>query len=133
MAKGKEAYEARVAELNLFGKDLARRAKSKCELCERGGETLSIVEVPPVPKDPEFEKCVMLCEGCRKAVEEPKQFAPGEQWRFLAQSVWSEFPAVQVLAVRLLRRMEDSQAWAREALETVFLDEDVETWVTESE
>ena len=75
MAKEKEAYEARVAELNLFGKDLARRAKSKCELCERGGETLSIVEVPPASKDPEFEKCVMLCEGCRKAVEKPKQFA----------------------------------------------------------
>ena len=70
MAKGKEAYEARVAELNLFGKDLARRAKLRCELCERGGETLSIVEVPPAPKDPEFKKCVMLCEsgGRAKAV-----------------------------------------------------------------
>ena len=94
---------------------------------------MSIVEVPPAPKDPEFKKCVMLCESCRKAVEAPKQFATGEQWRFLAQSVWSELPAVQVLAVRLLRQMEGSQAWAREALETVFLDEDVKRWVTESE
>ena len=68
-----------------------------------------------------------------KAVGEPKQLAPDEQWRFLAQSVWSELPAAQVLAVRLLRRMEDSQAWAREALGTVFLDEDVVRWVTESE
>ena len=83
MAKGKEAYEARVAELNLFGKDLARRAKSKCELCERGGETLSIVEVPPAPKDPDFEKCVMLCEGCRKAVEKPKQFARPTELNYL--------------------------------------------------
>ncbi len=133
MAKGREEYEARVSALNLLGKDLARRAKSKCELCERGGETLRIVEVPPAPKDPEFERCVMLCDSCREAVEDPKRFSAGEQWRFLAQTVWSEEPAVQVLAVRLLKRMQDSQAWAQEALDGVYLDESVESWVTESD
>jgi protein PhnA len=74
----------------------------------------------------------MLCKSCRLAVEDPKRFSPGEQWRFLAQSVWSELPAVQVLAVRLLKRMEASEVWAREALEGVYLEEDIEIWVTEA-
>ena len=132
MAKGREVHLARVAALQRFGKDLARRSKSKCELCERGGEALSIVEVPPIFCEPAYERCVMLCKSCRLAVEDPKRFSPGEQWRFLAQSVWSELPAVQVLAVRLLKRMEASEVWAREALEGVYLEEDIEIWVTEA-
>ncbi|MBP82788.1 MAG: phnA protein [Verrucomicrobiales bacterium] len=133
MAKGREVHLARVAALQCFGKDLARRSKSKCELCERAGEALSIVEVPPIFCEPAYERCVMLCESCRLAVEDQKRFSPGEQWRFLAQSVWSELPAVQVLAGRLLKRIEASEAWAREALESVYMEEDVEIWVTEAE
>ncbi len=133
MARGKEVHEARVSALNLLGKDLARRAKSKCELCERGGEVLSILEVPPEPKEPDFERCVMICEQCKTAISEPKRFQAGEQWRFLAQTVWSDVPPVQVLAVRLLRRQSSSQGWAREALDDLFLDDEIEAWVTESE
>jgi hypothetical protein len=39
---------------------------------------------------------------------------------------------VQVMAVRLLRRQAGSQAWAREALDTLDLDEDLEKLVTEA-
>lgn len=131
MAKGREEHQARVAHLNSFGKELARRAKSKCELCEVAGEKLLVLEVPPEPRGPEVERCVMLCEACATAVREPKKFRAGDHWRCLAQTVWSEVPAVQALALRLLKRQEDSQAWARETLETVFADEEVEALAAE--
>lgn len=132
MAKGREEHQARLAHLNSFGKELARRAKSKCELCEVAGEKLAVVEIPPEPRDPEIERCVMLCEPCATAVRESKKFQPGDHWRCLGQTVWSEVPAVQALALRLLRRQEDKQVWAREALESVFADEEVEALAGES-
>jgi len=131
MAKGREEHQARVAALQSFGKDLARRARSTCELCEEVREGLRIVEVPPAPKEPTWESCVLLCERCEKAVMAPGKIEKGEHWRCLAQSVWSEVPAVQVLATRLLRAQSDSEDWARETLDTVFLEESIENWVTE--
>ncbi len=132
MAKGKAEYEARQSALNLLGKDLARRAKSKCELCEEGGKALSVAEVPPAPKVPDIDCCVMICEDCSAAVSDPKRFRAGENWRVLTKTVWSDIPAVQVLAVRLMKRQSDSQSWAGEALDGLFLDEAVEKWVTEA-
>lgn len=132
MARGKEQHDERVAQLQRFGKDLARRARSRCELCERGGLPLSIVEVPPQPGVPDFDHCVMLCEACARAVASPKQFEAGQHWRCLAQTVWSETPAVQVLALRLLRRQALTEAWARETLEIFYVDDDIEDWVTKA-
>lgn len=133
MAKGKEEHEARVAALNTFGKDLARRAKSKCELCERGGEKLAIFEVPPVPREPDAGRCLLLCGDCADQAADSRRFRSGEQWRFLAGQAWNENPMVQVMAIRLLRRLQKSQDWAREALDGLFLDEEIETLVDQGE
>lgn len=117
--------------LNSFGKDLARRAKSRCELCERGGEKLSVFEVPPEPRQPDIDRCLLICERCREQAADLKRFKGGEHWRVLAEMAWSGTPMVQVMAVRLLRRQAGSQDWARAALDTLYLDEEVETLVTE--
>ncbi len=131
MAKGRAEHDARRAKLHSFGKDLARRAKSKCELCERAGEKLRIYEVPPEPRDPDIGRCLLLCGRCYEQADEPGRFQPGDHWRVLAGTAWSEVPMVQVMAVRLLRRQQDTQAWAREALATLDLEEGIETLVTE--
>jgi protein PhnA len=132
MSRGKEEHAARTAILHSFGKDLARRAKSKCELCERGGESLSIFEVPPAPRDPDPGRCLLLCDGCHSQAGDPRRFGAGDHWRFLAEQAWSGNPMVQVMAVRLLRRQAATQHWAREALDGLFLDEEVESVVTEA-
>ena len=44
-------------------------------------------------------------------------------------TVWSEIPAIQVASVRVLKSLEDDQPWAREVLEQVFLEPEIETWV----
>ncbi len=125
-------HETRVALLNTFGKELARRAKSKCELCEKGGEKLSIFEVPPEPRDPDLDRCLLLCETCREQSADVKRFKSGEHWRVLVEMAWSGIPMVQVMAVRLLRRQAASQDWAREALDGLYLDEEIEVLVTKS-
>ena len=131
MAKGYEVNQARVAALASFGKDLARRARSRCELCEVSGVSLSAFEAPPVSAELDIGRCLLLCGRCHEQAGNPKKFEPGEHWRCLTQTAWSEFPAVQVMAVRLLRRQADSQDWAREALEEIYLDPEIEAWASE--
>lgn len=131
MARGKEEYAARMNVLSGFGKDLARRAKSRCELCSAAGEKLSVYEVPPERPVPEFERCVLLCSRCEEAFRDPRKFEGGDQWRCLGEAAWSALAPVQVLAVRLLQRLGTSEDWAREALDGLYLDEEVEEWVTE--
>ncbi|MBK1877399.1 hypothetical protein [Pelagicoccus mobilis] len=128
MAKGLEKYQERQAALSLLGKDLTRRAGSKCELCEASGVALRPYEVPPEEEVPTLENCVFACDTCREQLENPKRMDAGH-WRCACQSVWSEVPAAQVVAARVLDRLGKEELWAREALEDVYFDEEVEEWI----
>ena len=132
MAKGYDEYQERQAAVNMLGKELARRSRSHCELCDARGVPLSVFEVPPAPTDPAAEAALFLCQECRSQLDNPRQF-DATRWRFLTERVWSELPAAQVLAVRLLRRLSDDEGWAAAALEDLYLDEDVEAWAAKGE
>ena len=127
MGKGYETHQARVAALQALGKDLARRAKSKCELTGASGVPLRPYEVPPVAAEPDLERTLLLCEACHEVLEQPKRLA-GRAWQGLAEVVWSEMPAVQVVAWRMLQCLAKREDWAREVMEEVFLDPEVEAW-----
>jgi protein PhnA len=127
MGKGFENHQARVSALQALGKDLARRAKSKCEITGAAGVPLRAYELPPVPVEPELGRILLLSEACHEVLENPKRLA-GREWQCLAEVVWSESPAVQVLAWRMLHRLSQREDWAREVLEELFLDPEVEAW-----
>ncbi len=115
-----------------MGKDLARRAKSKCEITGVGGESLFPYEVPPVPAEPDIEHTILVCERCREALENPATLA-GREWNCLSEAVWSELPAVQVTAWRMLRQIANREHWARESLEHVFLEPEIQLWADSAE
>ncbi len=125
MSKGREAHQQRIQQVNAFGKELARRSKSRCELCGEN-TSLSIYEVPPV-NEPDLHHCVMICENCRNQIEGKQRLEPNH-WHNLTQSVWSEVPAVQVLAVQMLQRLKN-EGWAQDLLDEVYLEPDVQAWV----
>lgn len=127
MAKGYEINQARIWALRGMGKDLARRAKSKCELTGVSGVPLQPYEVPPVPADPDFERTILVSDICLQALERPDSLA-GQEWRCLAEAVWSSLPAVQVAAWRMLRVLATREDWARTALDNVFLDPEIAEW-----
>lgn len=127
MGKGYETHQARVTALQALGKDLARRAKSKCELTGAAGVPLRPYELPPVAEEPDLERTLLLCEACHEVLEQPKRLA-GRAWQGLAEVVWSEMPAVQVVAWRMLQCLAKREDWAREVVEEVFLDPEVEAW-----
>lgn len=125
MARGRDEHLARQGQLNALGKALARRAKSVCELCE-ARESLQVVEVPPVENEPQLDNCVLLCSACASQLE-PAAKLDAQHWFCLNQSIWSEVPAVQVLAWRLLQRLA-TESWAQDLLEQVYLEPEVAAW-----
>lgn len=134
MATRLDRHQARVDALNQLGRGLARRAHSKCELCGAGSDdgygALRPFEVPPTLEEgPELDRCALLCERCAGVVGGGRP-GDGSTLRFLESAMWSELPAAQVCAVRLLRRLrDDGVAWAEAALDGLYLDPEVEAWV----
>ena len=85
MAKGLDKHRERLETLALFGKDLTRRAGSKCELCETSNVKLQIHEVPPVPAEPDFEHCIFICDACQDDIDKlGHKSCQGSQPRSLA-------------------------------------------------
>ncbi len=132
MGKGYEIHQLRMMALQGIGKDLARRAKSKCELTGAAGVPLRPYEVPPVGADPELDRTILISEACHQVLEHPKRLS-GREWQCLGEMVWSELPAVQVVAWRMLHELAKREDWAREVLDGVFLDEEVEQWAKSAE
>ena len=125
MAKGFDTNQERLNTLSLFGKDLARRSKSSCELSTESGIPLKIYEIHPVPKEPDFEQCLFLSEQTIQQLENPKKYLQANQWRHLNELVWAETPQVQLMAVRILTYIAKQQAWAQEILDEAYLDDEL--------
>lgn len=118
--------------LSRFAKDLVRRSRSHCELCDKHGVKLDAYELPPLDEEPYLDHCIFICEGCRRQIEFPQKTVPSH-WRCLNNSVWSEVPAVQVMSVRMLRRLAKTEHWAEELLEHAYLDPQLEEWANLAE
>ena len=127
MAKGYELHQTRMMALQGMGKELTRRAKSKCEITGVSGVALRPYEIPPAPSDPGIEHTLLISDLCHQMLARPELLA-GRKWQCLAEAIWSELPAVQVVAWRMLHQLAKREDWAREVLEDVFLDPDVEAW-----
>lgn len=121
-------HKAHKEAVNALGRELARRSRSSCELCGIGQQRLTVVEVEPAPKEPDTDHALFICEPCQHELDSGK-FTP-DRWRFLEGLIWSEVPPVQVVAVRVLRRLRDKGIpWASSALDGLYLDEETEAWV----
>ena len=124
MGKGYEENQARQALLQSFGKDLARRAKSTCELSGKSGVPLRIYEVPPVPKEPDPARCLMICDEVIEALAKPGLFK-ADEWRHLGELIWSDEPMVRLMTVRILQFLGKKNDWCRDVIEEAYLDDEV--------
>jgi len=105
-------------------KALQVRSESKCELCG-ATEGLAVYEVPP-SSNGGADQCVLLCATCCSQIENPENIDV-HHWRCLNESMWSQVPAVQVMAWRMLKRL-SSEGWAQDLLDTLYLDEETQAW-----
>jgi len=88
-----------------------------CELCG-SSEDLRAYEVAPK------SETITICSMCAKSIEEPTSDV--NHWHCLSESMWSENPAVQVVAYRLLTAL-----GSQDLLEMMYLEPEVEAWAKE--
>lgn len=105
---------------------LIQRCDSKCELCSAATH-LSVYDIPP-DSDGSAEKSIMVCETCQAQITQPETI-DAKHWRCLNDCMWSQVPAVQVMAWRQLKQLsETGETWAQDLLDMMYLEEDVMQW-----
>ena len=109
--------------------ELSTRSESTCELCG-GTSFLSAYTVPP-KSGTLTDHQVVVCETCLGQLENQDQLDP-IHWRCLNESIWSLTPAVQVVSLRLLRKLTD-QAWAQDTLGMIDPDIMVVEWADDTD
>ena len=105
-------------------KELHTRSSSKCELCS-ATDNLNIYQVPPNSNDT-AEQCILLCATCQQQIDDPDTMDVNH-WRCLNDSMWSQVPAVQVMAGRMLTRL-STEGWPQELLDMLYIEDDTLTW-----
>ncbi len=105
-------------------KTLHERSASQCELC-KATENLAVYEIPP-SSNGSADDCLLLCGTCREQIENPDKIDVNH-WRCLNDSMWSQLPAVQVMAWRMLKRL-SSEGWPQDLLDMLYLDEQTLAW-----
>ena len=106
-------------------KDLLVRSGSKCELCGAEHELTSF-EVTPIQNNGRVDDFIQVCGTCKGQIENPETIV-ANHWRCLNDSMWSEVPAVQVVAWRMLNRLK-AEGWPQDLLDMMYLDEETMTW-----
>jgi protein PhnA len=105
-------------------KMIKERAENKCELCNID-HSLSVFTVPPNTEG-NSDSSVYLCETCQTQIQNTDTIDINH-WRCLNDSMWSEVPAVQVLAWRMLNQL-NSEGWATDLLDQMNLADEVLKW-----
>jgi protein PhnA len=103
---------------------LQQRSESKCELCS-ATENLAVYEIPPT-SDASADQCALICNTCKAQIENPDK-VNANHWRCLNDSMWSQVPAVQVLAWRMLNRL-SAEGWPQDLLDMLYLEDNVLNW-----
>lgn len=108
--------------------ELKTRSNNSCELCA-ATENLGLLVVAPKSGE-QAEDCAWLCTTCQTQLSTEAEL-DAQHWRCLNESMWSQTPAIQVLAWRLLTRL-SAETWAQSALDMLYLDEATLAWAQSS-
>ncbi len=105
-------------------KQLHTRSGSTCELSGVTND-LMVYEVPKSPGTG-VDSHILISQTCLEQIEDPEKMDPNH-WRCLNDSMWSEVPAVQVMAWRMLNRLR-AEGWPQDLLDMLYLDEETMAW-----
>ena len=93
---------------------------TQCPLCEQSPATTpyALTEAPS-PME------IRICDRCAANMTAPTEH--NDYWQCLTSSMWNEEDSVKVTVYRLLRQL-SGQAWAQEALDMLYLEDEVKAW-----
>ncbi|MDX1342969.1 MAG: PhnA domain-containing protein [Reinekea sp.] len=104
---------------------LEARSGGCCELC-KATESLTAYEVTG-GSDIGADASVHLCATCKELLDDDVTRNP-HHFMCLNDSMWTPVPAVQVLAWRILHTLAAGESWAQNALDMLYLDDELMAW-----
>jgi protein PhnA len=126
MARGLDRHKLRQQQCLGMGKELSRRAKSKCELCATKS-SLKVIELLPLTEEPELNWAILVCSECQPLLREKLSITDTTQLQFLHETIWSEIIPVQVTSIRLVKHLTKMQVpWVQGLLDSVYIDPTIE-------
>lgn len=106
---------------------LQERSNNQCELCA-SADGLNVYTVPPRTEESE-ENSILICANCSEQLNDLEKVEPNH-WRCLNDSMWSEVPAVKVVAWRMLDSLR-GEGWPNDLLDMIYMEEDTLAWAKE--
>ena len=103
---------------------LMQRANSECEFCG-ADHGLQVYEVPP-HFDSTADQAVLVCQTCYDQIAGSSSMN-ANHWHCLNDAMWKPKPVIQVMAWRLLTRL-NAEGWASDLLDILYLEDDVQQW-----
>lgn len=103
---------------------LRERSDSTCELCA-AKDDLNTYQIPDSPEEG-ADTSILICATCQEQIENPEKIEVNH-WRCLNDSMWSQVPAVQVMAYRMLNRLR-SEGWPQDLLDMMYMEDEVKEW-----
>jgi protein PhnA len=108
---------------------LQERSGSQCELCG-AKNNLQVYQVLSAPSDQQPE--ILVCGKCLEQIAGNDNL-DANHWRCLNNAMWSDVPAVQVMAWRILTRVQQQgETWAQDLLDQLYLDDSMSAWAKAS-
>ena len=104
-------------------RELNTRSESQCELCT-AKEGLKVYEVQPTKEG--ANGAAFLCNTCIEQIKDASKIE-ANHWRCLNESMWSQVPAVQALAWRMLNRL-SKEDWSGDLLDIMYMEDDTLEW-----
>lgn len=105
-------------------KELAARSNGQCELCGSTEGLQSFVVTPR--KGTSIDECICTCGNCHAQLSGSTVFDVNH-WRCLNDSMWSEVPAVKVVAWRMLNRLK-GEGWPNDLLDMMYMEDETLVW-----
>lgn len=105
-------------------REIKKRSNEQCELCG-ATENLSVFAVQPQRKADASEH-LYACSTCISQIEAQTEM-DSNHWRCLNDSMWSEHPAVQAVAWRMLHRLK-AEGWPQDLLDMLYIEEELLEW-----
>ncbi|WP_300597771.1 alkylphosphonate utilization protein [Niabella sp.] len=104
--------------------ELTERSRNSCELC-KSTSGINAYQVAPETQN-NADQTIFICSKCVAQIDK-KEPLDTAHWHCLSESMWSEVPAVQVTAWRMLNRLRN-ESWAADNLDMLYLDDETLAW-----
>lgn len=105
-------------------KEVLERSNGHCEVCGSSNK-LTVVQIEPF-QGIGADEYAALCSDCKEQLEDPSKI-DSAHWRCLNDAMWSEVPAVKVIAYRMLHKLR-SEGWPQDLIEMFYAEDEVINW-----